>query len=113
MLQDEKGLNAFLKKQILKDLDARNLNGSYIYLAAWLLIGAGSGFYAENLRLYGFIAVVFILLAVSRLTAYFLFRKSPQQSETLRVKWNYFNVLMPRTGIQCNFIFGILWPAIR
>jgi diguanylate cyclase (GGDEF)-like protein len=113
MLQDEKRLNTFLTKQILKDLDARNLNGSYIYLAAWLLIGAGSGFYQENFRLYWLIAAVFILLAVSRITAYFYFRKFPLRSQWLRVKWDYFNVLMPPLAYSALLSLAFYGPPFE
>jgi len=94
-IQDEKGLNDFLQKQILQDLDSRNISGFYMYLLAWLLIGAGSEFYQDNLLYYWLTVVIFLLLGLSRIIIHFYFSAHPHSSQTARAKWHYFNVLMP------------------
>lgn len=113
MLQNENELNDFLQKTILNDLDTRSINGSYIYLAAWLLIGAGSGFYKDNLLYYWLTAGIFLLLGVIRIITHLYYSKSRHCSQTIRSKWNYFNILMPALVYSLLLALAFYGPPFK
>ncbi len=73
-----------IKKQIAEDLDRRSLNGSYIYLAAWLVIGWGSGFYLNNGDEYWGLAAILAALGALRVALYLY---SPRLRKRSVLQW--------------------------
>jgi diguanylate cyclase (GGDEF)-like protein len=99
----EREFSNYLEKQTLKDLDERTLNGTYIYLAAWLLIGAGTGFHKENELYYWSFAGLFLVAGAIRVGIYKYYSKMTCYSFSTRIKWHYCNMLVP------SFLFSILF----
>jgi diguanylate cyclase (GGDEF)-like protein len=102
---------AFLEQQILNDVDARSVNGTYVYTVAWLMIGGLTGFYLENVLTYWALSAFLFIQGLTRFSVNRYYAKSQSSNSRWRIAWLYFNVLAPAAVYSSLFSLAFLLPA--
>lgn len=101
MFSKSEKLNSFIEVNKNRDLDERTVYGTFIYLAAWTLIGWGANFHIDQPRYYYLFTTLFITLSITRVIYFKLFlNKSP--NNPYRYITRYFNILLPSS------LFGLI-----
>ena len=96
---------------IENDLDKRALNGTYIYLFAWLLIGGGTGFDEQHPQFFWIVAILFAFFGVNRLIAYFRSAALKRASHKLWYGMMYVNTLGPALVMGWAFAKCLIDPS--
>lgn len=95
----------YYEKQVLDDIDKRSINGAYIYLAAWLLIGTATEFSKQHTLSFCIITGLFFLFSLSRLFVHFVISPSQKFSNALRIRLHYVNAILP--SLTYSIIFSL------
>jgi diguanylate cyclase (GGDEF)-like protein len=113
MNKDDQEYLKYLQKQIFTDIDERSINGIYVYLATWLLVGGATGFYQQNLVFFWVTAIVFFLLGLIRLAVHLHYSKHQSTNNATRKTWLFFNVLCPAGIYSVLFSLSIVEPSFE
>ncbi len=101
-------LQSSIKQRVYEDIEKRSQNGAYIYTAAWLAIGLGTGFYEQQVAYFYSFLAVFVCLGAIRLGLYF---KIQHLDKTKHAVWPvllYFNALAPAMLMSTLFTLSML-----
>lgn len=98
---------ASLKARKQQDLDKRSVNGSYIYLLAWLLISLGTGLHRSDPDLFWPITTIFFVLGLARIGGFLLSDKLREKSENLWFGAFCINALAPAIVISVAFSISL------
>lgn len=95
--------NSYLQQQVVKDIDQRTVNGTYIYFVAWCLIGGGTGFYEVEPLFFWTMASILLIAGLFRLGCYFYFQKNHQVSIQKQKHLQFVNVFIPTSVYSVIF----------
>lgn len=111
MQSTDRTFEAFYQNQAIDDLEKRTINGTYIYFAAWMLIGIGAGYHQDKALFFWLIAGIFFILGVIRLTLYFYVRKRHSENIILRKRLLAICVILPALLYAFLLSIAIYFPA--
>ncbi len=101
MFSKSEKLYSFVESNKNRDLDERTVYGTFIYLAAWMLIAWGVGFHSDHPRYFYLFTGLFTFLSISRVIYFKVFiNKSP--TNPYRNFIRHINILIP------SFLFGLI-----
>ncbi|MCV2883544.1 GGDEF domain-containing protein [Aestuariibacter sp. AA17] len=104
-------MNAPMEQRIATDLEERALNGAYVYLAAWLIIGGGAGYHLQQPTIFWSLSFALLLLGILRLLAYYSSDTLRRRSKTMWRGLLYFNALIPTLILSSMFAVSMVLPA--
>ena len=113
MIVEGSDYDVFFQRQVLKDLDRRVVNGIYIYLAVWMLIGAATDFYLAHPQLYWLISSALASFGLLRVFGYVYVAKSLQPNQTVQFVWHFVNMLLPSALYGVLLSLAIYSPAFE
>lgn len=96
--------------QFEQDLEKRSLNGAYIYLLAWLLIGFSINYNESQSQLFWGGSAILLLLGVSRLVSYRFSATLMQLSRKLWYSLFVINALVPPLFYGSVFALTMVRP---
>ncbi|MDX1452017.1 MAG: GGDEF domain-containing protein [Oleiphilaceae bacterium] len=99
--------------RIDEDLDKRSINGSYAYIAAWLLIGFSTDFAAAHAVIFWSISAALLVLGIFRFVLKWL---SPRIRTQKRALWLFLfliNALVPSTIYSTLFSLSFIDPVFE